>query len=76
MTGIVYKNPGLSAIWGSSPSDIYAVGTRGVIIHYDGSSWNEMDSGTENDLLAVWGSSANDIYIAGADGTILHYDGN
>jgi len=43
------------------------------IVHYDGSSWSKMSSGTSNPLWAVWGSSGNDVFAVGLDGTILHY---
>lgn len=70
----------LSAVWGDSGSDIFAVGDGGAILHYDGAAWVPQESGTEADLTAVWGSSAPDVYAAGRDpraGTaaILHYDG-
>ena len=39
--------------WGSSASDVYAVGDYGTILHYDGSGWGAMDSGTTQDLRGV-----------------------
>ena len=66
---------GTRGVWGSSPSDIFAVGRAGEIWHYDGASWTEMDSGTDAYLLGVWGSSPRDVYAVGDAGTILHYDG-
>ncbi|MBI4285755.1 MAG: hypothetical protein HY670_07635 [Chloroflexi bacterium] len=62
-------------IWGSSSSDVFAVGSGGTILHYDGTSWSEMTSGTMDTLLAAWGSSASDVFAIGDRGTILHYDG-
>jgi hypothetical protein len=47
----------LSRIWGSSLSDVFAVGNYGTIMHYDGSAWGAMTSGTTTDLIGVWGSS-------------------
>jgi hypothetical protein len=73
----------LYGVWGSSgadsgPPDVYAVGWGGTILHYDGSSWSRMSSGTDRDLRGVWGSSGADsgppdIYAVGWGGTILHY---
>jgi uncharacterized membrane protein len=61
-------------IWGSSPSDVWAVGVGGVIIHYDGTSWSSVPSGTTNELSAIWGTSATDVWAVGYQ-KILHYDG-
>jgi len=72
----------LWGVWGSSRQDVFAVGSSGVILHYDGASWHSMDSWTAGDLHAVWGSSSSDVFAVGADhgtypptGIILHYDG-
>jgi len=48
---------------------------QGIILHYDGSSWNAMTSGTTNNLRGIWGSSSSDIdiFVVGDWGTILHY---
>ena len=44
-------------VWGSSGSDVFAVGNGGTILHYDGSAWSAMTSGTTFALNGVWGSS-------------------
>jgi hypothetical protein len=66
----------LRDIWGSSDHDIFAVGDRGTILHYDGSAWCQMSSGTGSDLRCLWGTSSTDVYAAGAEGSVLHYDGS
>ncbi|MFH1313404.1 MAG: hypothetical protein ABIJ00_09290 [Candidatus Eisenbacteria bacterium] len=63
------------AIWGSSESNIFAVGDYGRVAHFDGSNWELMDSGTMFYLYAVWGSGPNDVYAVGQNGTVIHYDG-
>ncbi|MBN1670081.1 MAG: VCBS repeat-containing protein [Kiritimatiellae bacterium] len=81
-----WRNPlpqgnNLNAVWGSSISNVIAVGDGGAILHYDGSGWTAMESGTGKDLRDVWGSAWNDLYAVGGgrpydeDGVILHYDG-
>ncbi|MBW1872574.1 MAG: hypothetical protein JRJ19_10940, partial [Deltaproteobacteria bacterium] len=42
-------------VWGTAPDDIYAVGFKGNILHYDGNSWTKMESGTEANLEGIWG---------------------
>jgi hypothetical protein len=60
-------------VWGSSWDDVFAVGTDGVIIHYNGSSWSAMSSGGAVSLFDVRGSSGNDVYATGMNGTIFNY---
>jgi hypothetical protein len=63
----------LFGVWGSSGSNVFAVGDSGTILHYDGSSWSSMTSGTSNDLEGVWGSSGSNVFATGEGGTILHH---
>ena len=35
----------LNGVWGSSSSDVFAVGKGGTIVHYDGNAWSTMPSG-------------------------------
>jgi len=70
------QGDGLAGVWGSSGSDVFAVGWDGTILHYDGSSWSSMSSGTSNGLAEVWGSSGSDVFAVGSWGTIVHYDGS
>ena len=55
----------LYGVWGSSGSDVFAVGGNGTILHYNGSAWSSMTSGTTNNLLGVWGSSGSDVFAVG-----------
>ena len=61
----------LDAVWGTSSSDVYAVGWEGTILHYDGTEWSAMPSGTTAHLHDVWGMSSSDFYAVGAYGVIL-----
>ena len=65
----------LNSVWGSSGSDVFAVGGGGAIQHYNGTTWSSMTSGTTAWLYAVWGSSGSDVFAVGGAGTILHYNG-
>ncbi len=62
-------------VWGATASDVYVVGTPSSIVHYDGTTWNTMLSGTSNGLINVWGTSGTDIFAVGWNGAIRHYDG-
>jgi photosystem II stability/assembly factor-like uncharacterized protein len=61
------------AIWGNSGSNVFAVGSEGTILHYDGTTWSTMTSGSTADLRGVWGSSGSDLFAVGTSGTVLHY---
>jgi hypothetical protein len=67
---------GLDGVWGSSGSDVFAVGGAGTVLHYSNSTWSEQSSGVAEHLRDVWGSSGCDVFAAGDAGTILHYDGS
>lgn len=68
---------GLYDIWGAANDDIFAVGSDGTVLHFDGGQWSVVYSGGTNApwLNSVWGSSASDVYVCGTGGALLHYDG-
>jgi hypothetical protein len=70
----------LRAIWGTSATDVFAVGSwfdgihvNGYAVHYDGTRWTRMDLGAVEFLRLsdVWGSSPTDVY---AVGQLVPYD--
>jgi len=62
----------LQAVWGSGPTDIYAVGA-GAILHYDGDAWT-VTTGPST-WNGVFGTAANDVWAVGGGGSIAHFDG-
>lgn len=42
-------------LWGTSNNQIYGVGIAGTIVHYDGSNWQKIPSGTGTDIQDIWG---------------------
>ncbi len=61
-------------LWGSGPDDIWAVGSGGAMLHFQGAEWERVTGVTENDLHAVWGSGPDDVYVGGKE-ALLHFDG-
>jgi len=76
----------ISGIWGTSPTDVYAVDSYGGVYRYNGQVWTTIrDSMYDNDGGDIWCNSANDIFIVGDDPypepypnydpVIFHFDG-
>lgn len=75
--GVVMPVPSradLFAAWGQG-DHLWAAGSGGTILHFDGASWSIEDSGTDVTLNALFGFAPNDIWAAGEEGTVLHFDG-
>ncbi|WP_146647728.1 hypothetical protein [Labilithrix luteola] len=64
-----------TAVWGTSKTDVWAIGSGGTIYHYDGTQWVDTPSGVFNTLYGIWGSSANDIWVVSDPMTVLHGTG-
>ncbi len=62
-------------IWGSSDSDVFAIGASGTIRHYDGTAWSGMESGMTCRLKKIVGISATEVFALCDDNTIIKYDG-
>jgi len=62
-------------ISGSSDTDVIAVGKKGTIYRYDGSSWNPMSSQSNEDLNDVEVVDANAAFAVGSDGEVLQLSG-
>lgn len=58
----VSRSIGLNAIWGSGPNDVWTVGTRGTILHGDGTTFAPIPSGTAEVFFAVWGTGKGDVW--------------
>ena len=54
---------------------VVGLSSQGSVLHYDGSQWSAMTSGSKTKLLAVWGSSASSVFAVGLNGVINHFDG-
>lgn len=59
------------SIDGTSENDIYAVGWKGEIYHYNGKKWTKLDSPTNLDLNRVKCVKPDLVYICGDEGLVL-----
>jgi len=65
----------LTAVWGSSKDDVWAVGSGGTIVHYDGAVWKPTPSGVKFTFRAIWGSGPTDVWTVSSSDVILHTNG-
>ncbi len=66
----------LFGIWGSGPSDVWAVGST-RIVRWNGTSWalGAPSTVVTNRLNHVWGTGPADVLAVGGNGTILRWNG-
>ncbi len=65
-------------LWGSSGSDVFAVGYPGIL-HYDGTAWTKMNGSSnapQEYVYAIWGTSSSNVFAGGMNGAIHRYDGS
>lgn len=69
----------LQAVWAASPTDVFAAGDSGNILHYDGDAWTDMPAPVSGPVNSLYGTSGQDVFagvhVEGASGRVLHYDG-
>ena len=61
----------LTAVDGFSPTDVYAVGMGGMIVHWNGQDWRPLDSPTNVTLTSVRCASDGRVYVGGGGGIVL-----
>jgi uncharacterized protein YjdB len=68
-----------TSVWVGSASLVYAVGSNGGVLHYDGTTVRTVSTGlpalTATNLVGVWGTAPNDIHVCGANGAVGRFDG-
>jgi len=71
----------LMSVWGTSASDVWAVGadvpedSEGpLVLHWDGTSWTSLATGTTGDLWWVFGFPGGPVFMGGQRGQILRYE--
>jgi len=64
-------------VWGTSADNVYIVGQRGVMLHWNGSELAEVETGTDEDLISLWGTGPDRIAAVGGrtNGVVARYDG-
>jgi hypothetical protein len=55
--------------------DVWVAGDQGVVLHWDGTTWAQVASGTTETLNAIYTAPAGRMVAVGNDGVTLAYDG-
>jgi hypothetical protein len=59
-------------VWGRASDDVWFVGSDGLLLHYDGASFERLDAGTTRTLFTVHGTSDRTLAVGGyVDGVIV-----
>ncbi len=62
----------LRSVWASSPTNAWAVGYSGVMLHWNGTAWSRAPNVVGGALLGIHGTSASNVWAVGVDGVVLH----
>jgi len=54
----------IATIRGRSANDVWAVGALGTILHFDGTSWERSDPGTESSINAIWPRDTGEVALS------------
>jgi len=66
------KSPGMYAVWGTSPSNILAMGDAGATLHFNGAEWQALERITTQRITSLSGA-ANEIFGAGTNESVVWF---
>lgn len=69
------KFPTLWSVWGASSDHVFAVGSGGKVVHFNGINWETQSSGEIYAPLAIHGPGGGDAMVVGQEGLALHSTG-
>jgi photosystem II stability/assembly factor-like uncharacterized protein len=65
----------LSGVSSCGPRNTWAVGAKGVILHWDGARWSKSKNPSDKNLTKVLCRSDKEVWAIGDSGTVLRFDG-
>jgi hypothetical protein len=65
----------LYAVWGTGPGNVWAAGSSGTLLRFDGTRWHEVNSGVTTTLYGIGGNAAGQMYVVGDGQTVLRSGG-
>jgi hypothetical protein len=61
----------LRSVWGTGPTDVYAVGEAGIVLRFDGSTWTIRPAPPVGYLLGISAAGGGPPTAVGTRGTVL-----
>ncbi len=58
----------LFSTWAFSANDVWAGGSRGLLLHWDGARFTAVRSGTNLDIISLWGSPTGTLWLGTTSG--------
>ena len=52
-------------VWGTGPDDVWVIGDKGAVLHFDGSAWTQTVLDGSPRLVTLHGSGADDMVVVG-----------
>ncbi len=66
------RRANLLGIWASGPSDVWAAGTLGTVVHYDGTTWSAVAHRAQGDHPIVVGQWPRERLARGTNDFVMH----
>ena len=68
----------LLALWVAAADEVYAAGTDGTIVRYDGAAWTVFEPAppTTDVLVGIWRAPTGELYVIAANGGVFRYRGD
>ena len=57
--------PGLFKVWGRAANDVYFVGARGLLLHFDGQVLRKLDTPSQGSLFTIHGNADGEVAVGG-----------
>ena len=56
-------------------NDVWVGGSAGTILHYDGSTWQQLDAGVAERYRRTWATGPNDVWFVGTNAIVTRWNG-
>ena len=72
LKGAVDPRVALTSVWGSGKDDVWAAGSLGTVVRWDGASWAAHSIPTTYTLFGLWGSGHSNLWAVSSVTTTFH----